>query len=240
MLPSAIRILTVDTQALIHSGIRHMLSTLDDFAFVGAAYSADEALHLCLSADPDVALVEIMALGPSWQRVLGKMRASLPGLRLVVLSQQIAAATVIEALRAGAHGYMLKDVQALTLAQAVRAVVAGQQVLCAEAMEAMLERDDGTGLLVGSLSPREREVYLYLVRGLSNAEIARCMHISTATAKFHIGNLFGKLDVATRAEAIALAYAHGLFPDGAYLGAAPAIAATNACDLRVKTLGSGY
>lgn len=205
-----VRVMTVDTQALIHSGIRHFLAPFEDLELVAEAYSGADALRLCEHYAPEVILVELHTFGASWVDALRRLRASRHAPELIVLTNTLDGELVKEALQAGACGYLLKDVQALTLAQAIRSAAAGQQVLAPEATHAMIRvmRRPATPAL--DLSPREREVLSLLARGLSNREIAARMFISTATAKFHIGSIFTKLGVSNRAQAIVRAYEHSL------------------------------
>lgn len=215
---TTINVLTVDPHHLVHSGVRQMLSPYEDIAVVGAAYSRSEALSFCRRAAPDVALVEVTALGRGWQDGLAELMACHAGLRPIILAHALDRVVVVAALRAGAAGYLLKSIEPLALALAVRTAAAGQAAICAEAMQVMLaEQAQGAEPAV-ALSQREREVLLHLVRGLSNIQIAEQMAISKATTKFHIKNLFGKLGVASRCQAISLAFERQLVPPAATSG----------------------
>jgi DNA-binding NarL/FixJ family response regulator len=204
------RVMTVDNQALIHSGIQHFLDPFADLIVVGEAYNAQDALRLCEHCEPDVILVEIAALGDGWVETLRRLRASRHAPELVVLTTRVEGDLVREALQAGACGYLLKDLQALTLAQAIRSAATGQQVLVPEATYALIRAMRRAGPPALDLSPREQETLNLMARGLSNREIASRMFISTATAKFHIGSIFAKLGVSNRAQAIVRAYEHSL------------------------------
>lgn len=209
---SRTRVMTVDTQALVHSGVRGFLGPFDDLELVGEAYNASDALRLCERHRPDVILVDLMALGEDWSEGLRRLRVRRPGVRLVVLTNTLEGEVVEEALHAGACGYLLKDVQAMTLAQAIRSAAAGQQVLDPEATRVLIEAVRRVDEDSYALSRREREVLNLLTRGLSNREIAARMFISTATVKFHTRSILAKLGVSTRAQAIVRAYEHSLVP----------------------------
>ncbi|NTU80099.1 MAG: response regulator transcription factor [Chloroflexales bacterium] len=209
---SLTRVITVDSQALVHSGVRGFLEPFDDLELVGEAYNGPDALRLCERHAPDVVLVEIAALGADWCDCLRRMIVRRPGVRLIVLTNTLDGDMVEDALHAGACGYLLKDVQAMTLAQSIRSAVAGQQVLAPEATRALIvavRQADDQGY---ALSRREREVLNLLARGLSNRDIAARMFISTATVKFHTRSILAKLGVRTRAQAIVRAFEQSLVP----------------------------
>lgn len=207
-----IQVLTLDDQPLFHHGVASMLAGFDDIAVAGAAYSAEEALSLAQRLELQVALVELHALGEEWALGLRRLLAVAPGLRLLILTQEFDARTVITALQLGAVGYLLKTVQPVALAQAIRTAATGHLAFCAEAMQVVVDQERERVTPIETLTQREREIWLYLVKGLSNGEIGERLCISTATVKFHSRNLFAKLNVASRARAIAMAYQHRLVP----------------------------
>lgn len=206
------RVITVDAQALVHSGVRSFLGPFVDLELVGEAYNGPDAMRLCERQAPDVALVDITALGEGWSDVLRQIHARCPGMRLIVFTNSLDGDLVEESLQAGACGYLLKDVQALTLVQAIRSAAAGQQVLDPEATRALINLVRRSDDLDCDLSRREREVLNLLAQGLSNREIADRMFISTATVKFHTRSILAKLGVATRAQAIVRAFERSLVP----------------------------
>lgn len=206
------RVMTVDTQALVHSGIRNFLGPYPDLELVSEAYNGADAVVLCARHTPDVILVDIFALGPDWTDCLRRIKAQHTSARIVVLTNSLDGALVEGALQAGACGYLLKDVQALTLVQAIRSAAAGQQVLDPEATHALINIVRRSDEFDCDLSRREREVLTLLARGLANREIAARMFISTATVKFHTRSILAKLGVSTRAQAIVRAYERSLVP----------------------------
>jgi DNA-binding NarL/FixJ family response regulator len=210
--PSSIRYLTIDCQPIVHGGVRHLLGPFDDLQPVGEAFDLDEALQLTIRFTPDLALVEIADLGADWAAGLRRLGQALPSMRLVALSASVDPVQAREALGAGAVGYLLKGVQALTLAQALRSVVTGHQVLAPEVTNALMASHHVDEPCCDDFSQREREVLTLLARGLSNSAIATRLYISKATVKFHCGNIFNKLGVHTRAEALVQAFEYGLVP----------------------------
>lgn len=207
-----ISVLTLDALPLVHGGVRQLLAAFPDLKLVGEAHDLGEAIYIGNQRMPLIVLVEIDDLGIAWVEQFQRLSKSLPHARLVVFTLMAEPEQVREALRAGAQGYLLKRATALTLAQALRSVAAGQQVFAPEATQALLAAEATCPLDPADLSLREREVLTLLARGLSNHEISQRMHVSNATVKFHCGNLYGKLGVHTRAEAIAAAYTYKLIP----------------------------
>ena len=119
---------------------------------------------------------------------------------------------VQRALQAGAIGYVLKDISPQELAEAIRAAAAGRPTLAPEAVQALVRAADPSPRPGDDLSSREREVLALMVEGLSNAQIAKRLVISTATAKYHVRGILAKLGASTRSEAMALAWQHSLVP----------------------------
>lgn len=214
MLPTSehIRVLTLDALPLVHGGVRQLLSAFPDLQLVGEAHDLGEAIYIGSQRSPHVVLVEIDDLGAAWAEQFHRLRQSLPHARLVVFTLAARPAQVREAMRAGAQGYLLKRATAVTLAQALRSVAGGQQVFAPEATQAILASEPGSPLDPAELSLREREVLTLLAHGLSNREISLRLHVSYATIKFHCGNLYMKLGVHSRAQAIAASYAYKLIP----------------------------
>jgi NarL family two-component system response regulator LiaR len=201
--PKLIRVMIVDDHPLAQAGARHFLHAIPDLELVGEASSGAEALELCGRVQPDVILMDVVMPEMDGITATEALKARFPHLKILILTSAGEAETVQRAMKAGANGFILKNATGLELAQAIRAAAAGRTTLAPEATEALVQsmRDD-----TPELTEREREVLHLLAEGLSNAQIAERLIVSTATVKYHIGSLFSKLGVATRAEAIALAY----------------------------------
>jgi NarL family two-component system response regulator LiaR len=205
-----IRVMVVDDHPLTHAGMRHFLNAFPDLVLVGEASSGAEALECCAETRPDVILMDLVMPGMDGIEVTRLVRQHYPQVQVIVLTSFQEGDLVERALRAGAIGYLLKNVTAFELVQAIRAAHAGRGMLAQEATAALvqtIQHRQGPEL---DLTDREREVLQLLGRGLSNAQLAEQLGISRATVKFHIAGIFSKLGVTSRAEVIALAYQNHL------------------------------
>lgn len=202
--PRLIRVIIVDDHPLAQAGARHFLNALPDMELVGEAMGGAEAIELCGQVAPDVVLMDVVMPEMDGVTATQFLKARYPAVKVVMLTSLGAGATVQQALKAGASGYLLKNVTGLELAQAIRAAYAGRTTIAPEATEALVHAMREP--FDGDLTEREREVLTLMADGLSNGQIAESLKVSPATVKFHVGSIFSKLGVATRAEAIALAY----------------------------------
>jgi NarL family two-component system response regulator LiaR len=200
-----IRVLVVDDHALVRSGLRFFLLAFDDLELVGEAKNGEEALKLCAQIQPDVVLMDLMMPGMNGVAATGIISERWPNIRVIALTNFQEAEMVQAALQSGATGYLLKNVLAEKLAEAVRAAHAGQPTLAPEATQALIDAVKQPAALGSDLTPREREVLTLMVKGLSNADIADRLVIGLSTVKFHVSNILSKLGVSSRAEATALA-----------------------------------
>jgi NarL family two-component system response regulator LiaR len=205
-----IRVLIVDDHALVRSGLRFFLLAFDDLELVGEATSGEEALELCAQTRPDVVLMDLVMPGMNGATTTRVICQRWPQMQVIVLTNFQDVELVRGALQAGAMGYLLKDVSAEDLAEAIRAVHAGQPTLAPEATQALIEAVTQPSAPGHDLTAREWEVLALMVEGLSNAEIAERLVIGLSTVKFHVSNILSKLDVSSRAEAVALALQHHL------------------------------
>ncbi|NTU79526.1 MAG: response regulator transcription factor [Chloroflexales bacterium] len=205
-----IRVLTVDSRPIIHAGVRQLLANFPDIVFVGAAFDREEAFVLARSWTPDIVLIESDDLGQAWPDALRRLVRERAG-AVVVFTMAATEEGSYQMLQAGVQGVLLKGIQPFTLAQALRGIAAGQQVFDPEVTRAALTMKPGSRTTEG-LSSRERDVLALLANGLSNHEISHRLCVSQATVKFHYANIFGKLGVRTRAQAVAVAYTHQLIP----------------------------
>ena len=207
-----IRVLIVDDHALVRSGLRFFLLAFDDLELVGEADSGEGALALCAQVRPDVVMMDLMMPGMSGATATQVIRERWPKIQVVALTNFQDAEIVRGALQAGAAGYLLKNVSAEDLADAIRAAHAGQPTLAPEATAALIHAATDAPTRGHDLTPREWEVLTLLVEGLSNAEIGERLVISLSTVKFHVSNVLSKLGVGSRAEAVALTLQHNLVP----------------------------
>jgi NarL family two-component system response regulator LiaR len=199
-----------DDHALVRSGLRYFLLAFDDLELVGEATSGQEALELCAQIQPDVVLMDLMMPGMNGATATRIICERWPQIRIIALTNFQEANMVRAALQAGATGYLLKNVLAEELADAIRAAHAGQPTLAPEATQALIDTVTQSETPGHDLTPREWEALSLMVEGLSNAEISERLVIGLSTVKFHVSNILSKLNVTSRAEAVALALQHQL------------------------------
>jgi DNA-binding NarL/FixJ family response regulator len=212
-----IRVVIADDQALVRSGFRMILDAQADITVVGEAADGRQAISLVRELAPDVALVDIRMPeldGIETTRMLA--RFALPT-RVLVLTTFDLDEYVYAALRAGASGFLLKDVLPEDLVAAVRAVSRSETLLAPaitrRLIEGFLQRPppgDGSPAGLEELTKREREVLVLIGRGLSNTEIATTLFVAETTVKTHVGQILRKLDLRDRVQAVVLAYETGL------------------------------
>lgn len=200
---SAVRVLVADDHAMVREGIRSVLERETGFEVVGEATNGTEVVPLAERLQPDVAVLDISMPGESGLVAAARLRMALPDVRVLILSMYDNCEYVLESVRAGAHGYLLKDGAAQELATAIRAVLAGDayfsSVVAARLTEAVrgdLSREQGRASLQ-ALTGREREVLRGIARGLTNKEIAAELGISHRTVETHRESLMRKLNIKT-------------------------------------------
>ncbi|KAK1182618.1 response regulator transcription factor [Streptomyces sp. NBS 14/10] len=232
--PRAVRVLVVDDQIMVREGIVLLLGLLPGIEVVGSAGDGEEALRLVAEVSPDVALMDLRMPRCDGVEATRRIRAEHPATQVVVVTTYADDEWLFPALKAGARGYVTKDADAEEIARAIEDVMSGQAGLSPKVQRRLLERlatstadttdttdfADGTAAKTGAgavpgplpdgLTPREAEVLTLVAEGLSNAEIARRLHIGPATVKTHINNLFAKAGVRDRAQAVRYAYRSGI------------------------------
>ncbi|MFO7695665.1 MAG: response regulator transcription factor [Anaerolineae bacterium] len=210
MTPEApIRVLIVDDHAIVRTGLRFFLLAMPDISLVGEASNGTEAVDLCGTLAPDVVLMDLLMPDLDGIGAIKLLRDRYPTVRVLALSSFQEGSRIREALQAGAIGYLLKDVTADELAAAIRAACRGRRTLSPELSGALVEATQSDSPDYG-LTERQLEVLGLLVEGKSNAEIARELTITLATARFHVSTILSKMAAANRAEAAALAVKYGL------------------------------
>ncbi len=219
MTEPTIRVLVADDHTVVREGIRHVLEREPGFEVVAEAASGSEVLPLAERHRPDVAVLDISMPGESGIQVAARLRQRLPETRILILSMYDNAEYVLESVRAGAHGYILKDTAATELRRAIRAVQNGEAFLSppvasrlTAAVRGELEQEARAGDL-GSLTTREREVLRGIVRGQTNKEIAAALGISHRTVETHRESLMRKLRIRTVAGLTRFAMEAGLAGD---------------------------
>lgn len=200
-----IRVLVVDDHAMVRRGLAAFLRAKPDLQLVGEAANGGEAITLSERLQPDVVLMDLMLPGMSGVEAIRAIRGRWPRIQVIALTSFGEKELVREALGAGALSYLLKNVTAEDLADAIRSACSGRSTLAAEAVQALIQPAQDAIAAGSELTAREHEVLALMVKGLTNPEIADRLVVSRATAKAHVSNVLAKLGAANRAEAVGLA-----------------------------------
>jgi len=200
-----IRVMIVDDHTMVRRGLAVILKTVADLELVGEAGNGREAILICEQARPDVVLMDLAMPEMDGPTATLIVRERWPRVQIIALTSFHEKELVQKALQAGAISYLLKNVSVDELAEAIRSAHAGRPTLAPEATRALVQAASQASTLDYGLTPREHEVLLLMVEGLSNLEIAARLTVSRATARAHVSNILAKLGVSNRAEAIALA-----------------------------------
>lgn len=198
-----IRVLVVDDHDLLREGVSSSLSAFDDIDVVAGAASGELAITCVADKEPDVVVMDLVMPGMGGVEAIRRLRAADAELGIVALSSFSEGDRVREVLEAGANGYLVKSVDAASLARAVRSAAAGQGAFSPEVTEALAKRPTAGDEVLGRLTTREREIADLLAEGRTNAEIARATNLSIFTVKNHVSSILMKLQVQTRTEAAA-------------------------------------
>jgi DNA-binding NarL/FixJ family response regulator len=219
----SLSVLIVDDQALVRAGFRMILEAEDDIEVVGEAANGQDAVAEAVRLQPDVVLMDVRMPDvdgiEATRRLLGEDRA---GTKVVMLTTFDMDEYVYDALRAGASGFLLKDVPPEQLVDGIRAVAGGDALLAPSVTRRVIEefvRRPPASVRtlppqLAELTPRELEVLMLLARGLSNAEIATELYLSETTVKTHVAHVLMKLALRDRVQAVVLAYESGLIEPG--------------------------
>jgi two-component system, NarL family, response regulator LiaR len=203
--PNLIRVLIVDDHMVVRSGLSTVLSVYDDMKLVGEAGDGEEAIRACERLQPDVVLMDLLMPKMDGVTAIKTIKERWPQIQVIALTSFKEKEYVEGALKAGANGYLLKNVSADELVNAVRKAAAGQPSLSPEAAQVLIQRVNEPPPPGGDMTEREKEILALMVQGLSNNEIADRLIISQSTVKFHVSNVLSKLGVNGRTEAVAMA-----------------------------------
>jgi DNA-binding NarL/FixJ family response regulator len=213
------RVLLVDDQALVRAGFRMILETQPDIDVVGEAANGREALALTRALAPELVLMDIRMPELDGIDATKRLVSEWPEVRVLMLTTFDLDEYVYRALRAGAAGFLLKNVPPEELIAAVRAIAAGDALLAPEITRKLIEHYVRSPQVVDAprlheLSKREREVLHLIARGLSNTEIAAALFVTAGTVKTHVTRILGKLGLRDRVQAVVFAYENGLIKPG--------------------------
>lgn len=197
-----IRVMIVDDHAVVRSGLSAFLSVNHDLELVGEAENGQQAVTRAGLLRPDVILMDIMMPVMDGIAATEAIKRQYPAIQIVALTSFQEDELVQNALRAGAVGYLMKNVTARELSAAIRAAAEGRMTLSSEAAQALVRANQQAHEFTETLTDREREVLRLMVEGLNNAEIAERLVASLSTVKYHISNILGKLGVDNRVAAV--------------------------------------
>jgi NarL family two-component system response regulator LiaR len=205
-----IRVMLVDDHTMVRRGLATFIKVYKDLALAGEAESGETAIEICREVVPDVILMDMVLPKMGGAAAIREIRKKFPGVQIIALTSFNQGDLIRDALEAGAIGYLLKDVSAEILAQAIRDAHAGKATLSPEVTQAMVNaagKPPKPGL---DLTEREYEVLSLMVEGLNNTQIAGRLTVSPSTIKSHVSNILTKLGVSSRTEAVTLALRNGL------------------------------
>ena len=203
-----IRILIADDHAVIRDGLSMILGLQDDFTVIGQAQDGLEAVELCRRSAPDVVIMDLMMPKLDGCAATQKITSENPDIRILLLTSYTESSKILHAIKGGASGAIGKNAPREELLSAIRSVAGGKTVFSDEIKQLLAEAKD-----MPVLSPRQKEVLEALSRGLTNDDIARQYNLSRAAIKFHLLELYRKLGVANRTEAVSIAMKRHLLGD---------------------------
>jgi DNA-binding NarL/FixJ family response regulator len=203
-----IRLILVDDHPVVRHGLRGMLEAEPDLTVVGEAANGPDGVALAAELRPDIVLMDLRMPGGDGVEATSRLLATVPGVRVLVLTTYESDGDILRAIEAGAGGYLLKDASPAELAGAVRAAARGETVLAPSVASTLIRQVRSPA--PPALSAREAQVLRLVARGLTNADIGRELFITEATVKTHLLRAFAKLDVADRTAAVTRAMSHGL------------------------------
>ena len=217
----SVRVLIVDDHTLFRSGVKALIARQEDFEVVGEASDGLDGIKRAKELQPDVILLDLHMPGLSGREAVKILARECPESKVVMLTVSEDAEDLIETLRNGASGYLLKNIDTQTLIDSIRRAAEGDSVISPQ-MTSKLVRNIKTGAVAApvpterdKLSPREREILAFLARGASNKEIARGLDVAESTVKIHVQHILRKLNLTSRVQAAVYAVESGLADPGA-------------------------
>jgi NarL family two-component system response regulator LiaR len=205
-----IKVLLVDDHNVVRSGLAAFLMAFDDLELVGEANNGEEAVRKVKELNPDVVLMDLVMPKMDGAEATEEIMDYDPDLKVIALTSFKEKDLIERVMEAGAIGYLLKNVGADELAEAIRDAEEGKPTLAPEAAQALIQKTRKPKNQVEELTPREKEVLQLMGEGLTNPQIAEELVISNSTVKFHVSSILGKLNVESRTEAVVYALKHDL------------------------------
>ncbi len=199
-----IRVMIVDDHAVVRSGLGAFLSAVPDLELIGEAENGEQAVVRAKALKPDVILMDLMMPGMDGVTATRSIKECIPGVQIVALTSFQEDELVQNAIKAGAIGYLMKNVSVRELESAIRSAYSGKMTLSPEAAQSLV-RATQQAAETETLTTREQEILKLLVEGLNNAEIAERIVVSLSTVKYHISNILMKLGVENRVAAVTMA-----------------------------------
>jgi len=206
----SIRVLIVDDHEMVREGLAAMLKTAPDMTLVGQVSDGDYAVTFCSATCPDVILMDLEMPRVDGVTATRRIRERCPQTQIIALTSFSEDDRIQAALEAGVIGYLLKNIPAGQLQEAIRNAHVGRSTLAPEAAQSLIQASMRPPSLGDDLTKRELEVLALLVEGQTNQQIAQSLEISLSTAKFHVSTILSKLNASSRTEATSLALKHGL------------------------------
>jgi NarL family two-component system response regulator LiaR len=206
-----LRLLVVDDQPVVRTGLATLLEAYEELDLVGAASGGEEAIRLCGELQPDVVLMDMMMPGMDGVTATRIIRERWPEIQVIVLTAFHETELIHNALQAGAVSYLLKNVSGKELVQAIWASHTGRSTLSPEVAHSLIQSTLTSPLVSGdNLTARETEILALMIQGRSNPKIAEQLGISVCTVRFHVSNILAKLKVTRRTKAVVEALQHSL------------------------------
>jgi two-component system, NarL family, response regulator LiaR len=200
-----IKVLVVDDHPLVRSGLSALFEVYEDIKVIAEAANGKEAIELSIKYNPDIVLMDLIMPDITGIEATAEINKKCPGIKIIILTSYVDKKLLENSLKAGAVGYVLKNITGDNLIAAIRDTYNGGTILSSEASNILISNIKKPGEIVYNLTPQEKNILTHLVKGLSNKMIAREESLSLSTIKFHVSNILSKLGASCRAEAVSIA-----------------------------------
>jgi DNA-binding NarL/FixJ family response regulator len=201
---TVVRLVTIDTRAIFRAGIRQICASSPDITIVGESSHNADAIALCERQHADIVVLD--GTQSNTLSVISHLRECYPDIKILLFVEQISEFMLHRAMQLGVMGYLFKDAEALSLIRSIRDASCGLRTIATDLRSPSYRQEDGSELDQNSLSEREQAVLELLMHGISNDAIATRLCVSRSTVKFHLRNIYSKLGVRSRAEALAVVF----------------------------------